>query len=173
MKKFITIVLLFLVLSACAPSLPDDFKAQIRVVIQEGTTLAAMTKRGATYDEYGNQLLKVHSAYDLALAQWPDGFAPLGKVGMERSLNGWDLSLLLWEAKISRKDNPTEPNFNRYNDFVAYAGNKLVTAVWDEPSLPDYDKKKYLPYDENISILFSLANTHFDNTRGILLAAIK
>lgn len=76
--------------------------------------------------------------------------------------------------KIGDKDNPVEPNINGYKQYLDYEGDLIVLET--HPSdfiVKDYRGKKYLPFDENISVLLSIAANHFDNGKTQILQALQ
>ena len=57
---------------------------------------------------------------------------------------------------------PTEPDQYGYKDFIAYAGDKLaILKHRDDERTPELSGKKFLPQDENISVLLDVAGAHF------------
>ena len=74
------------------------------------------------------------------------------------------------ELKIGDKDNPVEPNINNFTSFTNYAGDSLVLEIHPSDFLVEsYRGKKYLPFDENISVLLSMASDSFEEGRKLLL----
>jgi len=143
-------------------------------MLEEGATLTAMTEQGVNYANFGQQLAKVKGAYDLATASWPSDFSPDAKGKFDKAFEGWNLTYYLWGLKIGKKDNPVAPDINKYDDIVAYAGDLLVTE--NHPAgfiVTKYVGKKFLPFDENISVLLSLASEQFNAGRELLLPELK
>lgn len=156
-----------------APARNTDaiFDAQVKQFLQEGALLEAMTSQGVNYVNFERQLVELKGAYGLADATWPAAFAPHARVQFDKAIQGWDLALYLWELKLEKADEPAEPNINGYPMYVAYAGDKLFIDV--HPSdfiVRAYRGKKYLPFDENIGILFSLASDYFQTGQTQVLA---
>ena len=144
------------VLVSCTPKpkISDALKEQLTRMLEEGTTLMAMTEQGVNYTDYRQQLAEVKGAYDLASATWPPDFASDARENFEKAFEGWDLALYLWELKIGDKDNPVEPDINRYTSFVNYEGESLISETHPSTFIVEsYSDKKYLPFDENISVL--------------------
>jgi len=156
------------------PSISDVFKEQLTRFLEEATTLNAMTEQGVSFTDFRRQLASVKGAYDFASAAWPSDFAPEARDSIEKAFKGWDLTLYLWNLKIENKDNPVEPNINGYEAITTYGGDLLVIEV--HPSdfiVPSYRQKKYLPFDENIGVLLSIASSHFDTGRTLILTELQ
>jgi hypothetical protein len=170
---YIRAILIFLVclgVSSCKPKISDALKEQLTRMLEEGATLTSMTEQGVNYSDYRQQLAKVKGAYDLASATWESDFAPDAKANFEKAFEGWDLTLYLWELKIGDKDNPVEPNINRFTSFTDYMGDSLITKTHPSDFIVEaYRGKKYLPFDENISVLLSMASNSFEEGRKLLL----
>ena len=157
------------------------FKEQITRFLEEGTKLEAMTEQGVNYADFRQQLVSTKGPYDLASSTWPPGFAPEARDLMDDAIEGWDLALVLWGIKLDYKYQypPTEPDYNGYDRFASYGGDRLVTEVWldtfwfedgalDTPK--EFVGKQYLPPDENISVLFTIAAEYFGSGRVLIVA---
>jgi len=168
--RAILIFLVCVVISSCKPKISDALKEQLTRMLEEGATLTSMTEQGVNYSDYRQQLAKVKGAYDLASVTWETDFAPDAKTNFDKAFEGWDLTLYLWELKIGDKDNPVEPNINNFTSFTNYAGDSLVLEIHPSDFLVEsYRGKKYLPFDENISVLLSMASDSFEEGRKLLL----
>jgi hypothetical protein len=167
------ICLIGAMLGSCTskPKISDVFKEQVTRMLEEGATLTSMTKQGVNYSAYSQQLAKVKGAYDLASATWPSDFASEAKPNFEKAFEGWDLTLSLWALKIGDKDNPVEPNINGYTSYTNYVGDSLIIETYPSDFIvKSYRGKKYLPFDDNISVLLSKASNYFEEGRKLLLA---
>ena len=92
----------------------------------------------------------------------------------EKALLSWDYAQLLWSLKIGKKDNPVEPDINHFKELMEYGGEFLRTDI--HPSnyiVKDYRGKTFLPFDENISILFTVASEQFEKAQPDLLEVIQ
>ncbi|HML22064.1 MAG TPA: hypothetical protein PKD09_10460 [Aggregatilinea sp.] len=141
----------------------DIFDAQMTQLLEKGSLLGAMTSQGVNYINYERQLVEVKGTYDFISTIWPSGFALGAQEQFDKAFEGWDLALELWGLKLDDMDNPVEPNINGYLRYTDYAGDELYIAV--HPSnfiVPEYRDKQYLPFDENIGILFSLGSEYFE-----------
>lgn len=171
--RYVRVILIFLiciVITGCKPKISDALKEQLTRMLEEGSTLTSMTEQGVNYSDYRQQLAKVKGAYDLASATWSSDFAPDAKTTLEKAFEGWDLALFLWELKIGEKDNPVEPNINNFTAFTSYGGDLLVIKKHPSDYLVElYRGKKYIPFDENISVLLSMASDSFEEGRNLLL----
>lgn len=156
-----------------APARNTDaiFDAQVKQFLQEGALLEAMTSQGVNYVNFERQLVELKGAYGLADATWPAAFAPHARVQFDKAIQGWDLALYLWDLKLEKADEPAEPDINGYPVYVAYAGDELLIEVHPSDFIVwAYRGKKYLPFDENIGILFSLASDYFQTGQTQVLA---
>ncbi len=176
-RKLGLILLLAYLVTGCSlfrPKMPDNLKEQMSRVLQEGATLNAMTEQGVNFSDFGDQLAKTRGAYDLALSMWPEEFAQDAKANFDKAFQGWDLVLYLWNAKINELDNPVEPDINKYQEFVSYSGDKLVLEVHPADFIVDsYRGKKYLPFDENISVLMAVSSDYFQAGQTLIMEEMK
>lgn len=157
----------------------DWFKEQITSFLEEGTKLSQMTEQGLSYRDFQQQLANVKGPYDLASAMWPPGFAPGAQDAIDHALEGWSLALELWGLKIEGKpNNPVEPDIRGYERYLSYGGDRLVfgenPATWKGTPMEFYAPKeeagkKYLPFDENIRVLLTIAGESFISGRGLIL----
>ena len=152
------------------PTIPEIFKEQLTRFLEEGSKANAMTEQGVTYSQLQEQVADVKGAYDLAFATWPEDFSPESRQSFERALEAWSLALDLWALDIGDKDNPVEPNINGYRRYVDFAGDLLVVDT--HPSsyiVEEYAGKKFIAFQENISILLTIAAQGFDEGRTQVL----
>jgi hypothetical protein len=161
MNKTLIFFAAFLV--ACAPAVPTELKSRMDVLSQDAATLNAMTAQGIDFSAFNQQLAKTRGDFDLASSVWPGNVAPNSRKAFLDAFNGWAFADALWDAKIKQLDNPVEPNINQYGEIVAYAGAENLD-IETYPSgffVKSYAGKKYLPFDQNISILLSIASAHY------------
>lgn len=83
----------FLKLPGSAPSVfpvPAMFREQARALVQQGATMQAATGQGTTAEEFGNSLISVKAAYDIAKGTWPPVIRPSlpSKTSTRRFENG-------------------------------------------------------------------------------------
>ncbi len=174
---------IFILLASCAaptpppptltptPELSETFKTQITRLIEEGTKLSSMTEQGVNYLDYSDQFAEVNGTYELARATWPAGFLVDTQAKMQKAINGWVFASDLWSLKIGEKDNPVEPNINGYLSYKNFEGDAAIIDIHpDDYLVESYRGKKFLPFDENISVLFTLASDYFESARTELLA---
>ena len=178
MIRRIALILVFsYLITGCSlfkPKMSDELKSQVLKVLDEGATLTAMTEQGVNYSDFGNQLAKTRGAYNLALSMWADDFAPEARINFDKAFEGWDLTLYLWNAKINELDNPVEPDINRFDDFVSYAAKEVVFQIYPyDFMVENYRAKRYLPFDENISILLSVASDYFQQGQTLIQQEMK
>lgn len=163
MKKIVIVLVIFL-LTGCSIfklGMPKDLKPLASDLLKECSVLNAMTSQGVTFSEYANQLAKAKGAYDLAVAKWPDKYAPSTKEYFGKAFTGWSLALSLWNDKIQEYDNPTEPNINGYQAYIDYAGDSLIIDTRPNDYLvDDYQGKKFVTFD-NIGVLLGRASDEY------------
>jgi len=170
MKK-IFIVFALLLLSGCSifkPGMPKELDPLVDDLLKECSVLNAMTAQGVSFLEYSAQLAKARGAFDLALTEWPEKYAPSAKENFEKAFTGWSLALMLWNDKIQEHDNPTEPNINGYSDFIAYGSDFLVVDTYKVDFIvKDYRGKKYIPF-ENIGLILGRASDDYLVAQSVL-----
>ncbi len=190
MKKFTYVIVLasLLLLSACTqtiaptptqtiiptPTVSDLFKTQALRFIEEANKLKSMTMEGVNFADYSAQLAEVNGVYELLDTLWLENFQVVTKENFELALESWDYAQLLWSLKIGKKDNPVEPNINHFKELMEYGGDFLRTDI--HPSnyiVKEYRGKTFLPFDENISILFTVASEQFERAQPDLLEVIQ
>lgn len=174
MKKILLSIVIFgLLITSCAPRMSDDFKLKISDLLKEGSTLNALTEQGVSFVNFGEQLAITKGAFDLANSVWPEKYNPEAKDLFEKAFTGWNLALTLWNDKINKYDNPVEPDINRYQDFINYAGDSLI--IDEHPSdfiVKAYQGKKFVTFD-NIGILLSLASDYFSQAQSLVQEDMK
>jgi hypothetical protein len=155
------------------PSISEIFKEQLTRFLEESTKLNAMSEQGVNYNDFKQQLANVKGAYDLANATWPSDFAPGVHQSILKTFDGWDLALYVWGLKINDSDNPVEPDINGYVEITNYGGDNLVYDVHDQNYIvEDYRGKKFLPFDDNIGVLLSLASDQIKSVQKQILAEL-
>ncbi len=183
MKKLAALLIVLGVLSACAasptptptptptpsatatpdkPTIPDSFKTQLTSFLQAGSKINALSDQGITYNELRQEVAAAKGMYDLLVSTWPDRLSKDSQRDFDDAFTAWNLTTRLWNMKIQESDEPVEPDINGYKAFVAFAGNNLSYETHDNNFIvKDYRGKKYLPFDENISILLAIAANDF------------
>jgi hypothetical protein len=166
-----------LLFTACSskPKVPDIFKTQLMKFLEEGTKTNAKASQGVSYLELREQMANTKAAYDLMSSTWPPTLAVDCRSDFEKALNGWNLTLYIWELKFKKSDEPTEPNINGYERYVAFAGiDHLVLKVHESDFVvEEYRGKIYLPFDENIPVLLAIAGSSFNEGRDKILKALQ
>lgn len=149
-------------LSACSRTEPlsDVFKSAIDDFITAGSKLNAATGQGVSYLNYRDYYAEVGGAYELALASWPENFAPDAKEQFTKALWGWDLTGVMWEAKI--QDEEILASHPRFNEFEQYGGDLLAKA-----------ETRIRITDDNIGLLLALASEQFEAGRDLLLPLLQ
>jgi hypothetical protein len=144
--------------------------------LEEGAKTNAKTSQGVSFIELREQVANARAAYDLISATWPSDFPNDCREDFEKALKGWSLSLDLWSIKINSDGYPwpIESGIYDHTPFLNFAGDKLIIKVFSEGSpYTSSIGKHYLPYDDNISILFSIAGASFNSGRDKVLLAIQ
>ena len=194
MKTIVTIIIFtFLLLSSCSseptpiptatpnptPTVSALFKIQGLKLVEEATKLKSMTTQGVNFVDYSAQLAEVNGIFELLKSLWGDDFELSTKENIVNAFQGWNLAHKLWDLKINYKYAITEYDDTKiyYDQIINYGGDNLVTVfsgkyLFDE-ELGEERNMKRLPYDENISILFSLANDYFDKAQPELMKIIQ
>jgi hypothetical protein len=171
-SHLIWLVLLFIVLAACTPSgggeptavpLPETFTSALNDFLSAGSKLNAATGQGVSYLDYRDYYAEAGGAYELALATWPDDFAAEAKDEFTKAMWGWDLTGVIWSAKID--DRLTLWDDPRKDEFTQYAGDALTEVNFGKGAGVQVS-------DKNISILLSMASEQFETGRDIILPLI-
>jgi len=156
------------------PKISDIFKTQLMKFLEEGAKTNAHVSQGVSYLELRGQVASARGAYDLLSATWPADLEVDCREDFKKSLEAWNLTLDLWALKIGEKDNPTEPNVNGYAKFSAYSGGLLITKTYGyNHIIRRYRGKKYIPIDENIRALLTMAGLSFNSGRDKILQALQ
>lgn len=154
--------------------LSDFFISNIQSFLTDGSALNAATDTGINYINYNRQFADLRGVYELALSDWPDGFAIDARDKFDHAIEAWDWTLFLWQLKLDEKDNPVEPDINGYLQIVDFAGeeNLVIDTHPQNFIVTSYRNKQFLPFDENISILLSIASEDFEAGRALMLDAL-
>lgn len=182
---FQRLLILVLVLTACGPTTPppptrtptpvvtQTFRDQIEHLIEEGRTLDVLTGLGVKYEVYEKQLAVAREAFELVETAWPTGYAPTVRANFSKAFEGWGLAQELWSLELDEKGNPVEADVNGYSLYVAYAGEHLIIDTFPDDHLNEkYRGKKYIPFANNVGILFAVASQYFINARGEIMARL-
>jgi hypothetical protein len=153
--------------------IPARFRSQGDRLLEEGAKLQAMTAQGVKRETFANQLAAVKGHYDLMLASWPPQLDKEIRRSLERAFQAWSYADNMWDWQINQRDEPTEPNVNRYAEIVRFAPTELVIKVWNSKMIvPEYRNKNYLPFDPNIGILLNIGHKSFESAKIGLLHAL-
>ncbi len=171
-------------LSACAPATPSPQVIQTAIaqtqaagrlsekltnrldkLIDEGSTLTAMTIQGVTFAEYRQQLARVKGAYGAVLsAQSPSSSVPPEVIErLNHTCTAWDLALSVWDAKQNGTGAPHAPDAVRYAELVEFVGLDKLPFVSGVPGQGDVDQ------DQVIRMLLSTATDDFSYVQYLLL----
>ncbi len=171
-------------LSACAPATPSPQAIQTAIaqtqtagrmsekltyrlnrLIDEGSTLTAMTVQGVTFSEYRQQLARVKGAYGAALsAQTVSSSIPPEVIErLNHTCTAWDLALSVWDARQNGGGAPHAPDAVRYAELVDYVGLDKLPFVSGVPGQGDVDQ------DQVIRLLLSTATDDFSYVQYLLL----
>jgi len=156
------------------PVISDEFKIQVMKFIETGTETNAKAIQGVAFADLSAQVVSTKAAHDLTLAVWPKDFLPAAQEGFARAVEGWGLALELWGLKIDKGDDPTAPDINGFDRYVAYGLEEMAVERYGKNYLvKEYRGKKHLPIDENIDVLLKLAGTSFETGREQMLQALS
>lgn len=153
---------------------PELFKTQTLNYVKAAGKLSSLATQGVNISEFRDQLATVRAELDLLEQTWP---ADLERDTMKQfndSVIAYDLSLQLWRGEIGKYDPPVEPNINRWQDYIEFAGSNLIVKTHPPDFIVErYRGKKYLPFDENIRILMSIGSERFRQGRDAILRVIE
>ncbi len=186
MKRVTLLSLLaLLVLSACAPSaqvvqtaiaqtqavggMSDKLISRLNKLLEEGTTLSAMTIQGVTFEEFRLQLARTKGSYSLALSAQSasKGMAPETITELNLAFTGWDLAHSVWGAKLNGGGAPHAPDAVRYSELVSYVGLDKLPFVGGVPGEGDVDQ------DQAIRMLLGTATDHFGAAQTLLMEQMR
>jgi len=144
------------------------FKHNIIKLLDTGEHITIMSSYGINKIQLESEVDQFEATLNMAIITWPDSAAEKrreflnGTLECAQAVEGWRLTIKLWNLKVGEKDNPCAPDVNGFSTYQKYAGNKLVEEVHpDDCSVPEYRNKKYLPFDKNISVLLSISADHY------------
>lgn len=84
-------------------------------------------------------------------------------------MEGWRLTAQLWSLDLGKKDNPTEPDINGYEEFYNFGRDNLVLDTRPDTYLVrPYRGKQFIPF-ENTRILMGMASMYFEDGRAMVL----
>jgi hypothetical protein len=167
-------LLLFPIGCSQKPTIPEIFKAQLLKFLEEGTKTNAKAEQGVSYSELREQVASTKAAYDLLKSTWPASLPTEMQKDFDRGIHAWELTVHLWNLKVGKKDNPTEPDINGWNNYLTEFEDHLVIRTYDSSYIvEDYRGKRYLPFDENISALLTVAGVSFNTGRTKILEKLK
>jgi hypothetical protein len=172
-------ILALLLLSACAPSaeavptafpptqalgMPDQFTGRLKELLEEGSTLRAMTAQGAAFEEFGQQLERAKGAYSNALAAQSAerNIRPEAIAELDAAFTGWDLAFSVWDAKLNGGEAPRAPDVGGYAELATYVGAEKLPMV-------GRGSESYVDPDVVIRILLDLAAEHFEAAKAVLI----
>lgn len=152
--------------------IPESFKIQIMSFIEEGTKLDTMTGQGVNYNNFKIQFANTESAYKMSLSFWPDNLPNTSLEYFDKALNGWIFTNEMWGTKIEAPNVPEFYNesFTVYKQITEYLGDDAITmTVPDDNFMEEWRNLKYLPIDDNISLLMGKASTAFNQGKDMIL----
>lgn len=156
------------------PKLSEIFKTQLIQYLKDGGKLSTQSGEGINVLTLKSQLTDAKATFDLLNSTWPPEFCPEARESFRKSHEGYDLAVRLWGGKLNKSDEPAEPSINGWSSYQAFAGQALVVKTYASDFIVEkYRGKRYLPFDENISILLTLAGAHFEKGRASVLKALE
>jgi hypothetical protein len=152
------------------PPAIEEFKTQAMKFIEAGTQTTAKASQGVPYSDFKSQAVSTKADHDLMLAVWPKAVPTDSQKDFAKSIEGWNLALELWALKIKKADNPTAPNVNGFDGYIAYGLEGMVVERHGKDFLVEsYRDKNFLPFDINIKVLLYLAERSFYTGRTKIL----
>ena len=156
------------------PTVPEIFKAQLMQFLGEAAKADAMASQGVNYRDFKQQIASVQASFNLLESTWPESLPSGSRDDFKKALQGWSLCLDIWEMKINKEDNPVAPNINHYRIFIDYGGDSMVQVTHPNDFIVlEYRNKKYLPFDENISVLMSLSGSHYESGKKKIIEILQ
>ena len=157
-----------------APKLSEIFRTQLLSYLKSAGRLASLTSQGVNIRDFAEQLATVRAELELLEQTWPTELQETALPRFKKSMGVYGLTLKLWNAKLDKKDEPTEPNINGWAAMLAAAGDDLeIQTFGNDYIVEEYRGKRYLPFDPNIGILMNVASREFFAGRGEILALLK
>ena len=156
------------------PKISEIFKTELVQYLKDGGKLSTQSGEGINLFTLQSQLTDAKSTFDLLEATWPQAFAPDARESFKQSHKGYDLAIRLWKLKVNKSDEPSEPSINEWSSYIGYAENALAIETYSSDYLvEDYRGKRYLPFHKNISVLLTIAGTHFNKGRKAVLRELE
>lgn len=156
------------------PLVTPQFEARAMRFIESGTETSTKAAQGGTYLELRAQVLGTTADHDLMLTVWPAELAVDAQDAFTRAVAGWTLALHLWGLKMSGADNPTAPDINGFDRFLAYAAEAMQVERYDDDYMVEaYRGQRFLPFDANIRILLDQAHEAFVEGREAILGELE
>ncbi len=157
--------------------LPETFRTQIMIFIEEGTKLDAMTGQGGKYFNFSNQFTSTENAFTTAKSFWPDGYSPASVGRFENALNGWKLVNGMWGIKVEHPE-ISEMFYNQkhadYQSILEYLENDVATGKIPKSYFnPDLRGLNYLLLDDTISRLMVKASAFFNKGKEGMLRLLE
>jgi hypothetical protein len=172
----VILVLIIVLVRSSRPSVPELFKTQLMKFIEEGTKACERSGQGVSYLELREQLASVKASYSLCKATWPKSLPQEMTADFDHAIRAWDLILDIWKDKLeyswSDYQSTYQPPADGFDigEFEKY----LILLVDDKGRQSRVVKgQKYLPWDENISILLTVASDSFGKGRDKILAELQ
>lgn len=154
--------------------IPKNFKNKAMDFMEKGTELGSLSDSGINYITLKNKVPELQSSYNFLLVLYPDFKKYSAHKDFIKSLHGYSLALRLWNAKMNKLDNPVEPDVNGYLEYLEYMQGKEFQEIHSgDMIVTQYRGKKYLPFDENISLLLTMAYQDYKAGETKLLKLVK
>ena len=155
------------------------FKHNIIKLLDVGEHITTMSSYGINKLELESEVDQFEAMLNMAIATWPKSSTRKnclflnGASEYTKAVEGWRLTIKLWDLKINKSDPPCEPDINGYKTYKLYSENKLIEKVYPyNYSVVAYSRKKYLPFDDNISVLLSIAAEHYQSGVSDIMKSI-
>jgi hypothetical protein len=136
--------------------------------------LDALITQGVNNTRFSDQLANVRAEFELLEQTWPKDVDRAAIKQFKDSLAAYDLALKLWNGKIKQHDDPMEPDNHGWQNYIDVAGDYLLILTHPEDSPREsFRGKRYIPAEENISVLMGIGSGRFKKARESILILVQ
>ena len=121
------------------PKLSDACKRYLDSYLIEAGKLASLSEQGASILAFRDQLATVTSSFQMVEESWAEDYHTDILEFFAHSIEGYNLALRLWSAKLNDYSEPTEPDVNGWATYIEYGeqydhGNKTTLKIKAHPA---------------------------------------
>jgi len=161
------------VAATATPQIPAEHRAAIDRLIDDGSLLVSLLENDVTYDAFKTQLVIYRSRHSVVIESG-EGFLPQPVLtAMKRALLGWSLAFELWLLKTEGSPEPNEFSWPEFEATTNFLADDAVTGKYLCCANIKLSGKKYLLFNENISVLLGKASAEFVVARSGLIQLQK